>query len=110
MAMVILAIGIVSIVALQTRNVEFNTGSKKQTEGYNWALDQIEHLLIAPYETDPTLAVGGPYTVVQGPYNVVWTVVDNSAKVVNTRVINLVINWNNMQVAALDFTRTQVPF
>lgn len=114
MAMVILAIGIVSIVALQTKNMEFNTGSKKQSEGYNWAMDQIEHLLATPYDgpytPDTNLAVGGPYSVAQGPYNVVWNVVDNSINVANSKAVDLVINWNNKQVATLKFTRTQESF
>lgn len=110
MGMVILGIGIFSIAALQTRNMNLNTSSKKQTEGYTWAMDHVEQLLVAPYDTDPLIAVGGPTTVVQGPYNVVWSVLDNTANIPNSRLVNVAINWNNRQVAALNFTRTRVSF
>ncbi|MCF6268037.1 MAG: prepilin-type N-terminal cleavage/methylation domain-containing protein [Desulfuromusa sp.] len=116
MALVILGIGIFAIVGLQTRNVSLNTGSKKQTEGYTWAMDQVETLLALPYTDanlqpnggDPTVDDDG-YTVIQGPYTVEWDVNDNAA-IANSRIINVRVRWNNKDVAQVDYTRISNSF
>ncbi len=111
MALVILGVGVFAIVGLQTRNMSYNTGSKKQTEGYTWAMDQVETLLALPY-TDGNLQPNGGsatvdndgYTVVQGPYTVEWDV-NNNAAIPNSRIINVRVRWNNKEVAQVDYTR-----
>ena len=124
-AMVILGIGILAIAGLQTRNVNYNTGSKKQTEGYTWAMDQIENLLALSY-TDADLAfqgdtvavvVGDGHSVTQGPYTVEWDVDDNGTGagglgvLDNSKRVHVSVRWNNTQeVAQLDFTRVQSSF
>ena len=100
-AMVILGIGIFSIVGLQTRNMAYNTGSKKQTEGYNLAMDRVEQLLALPYP----VASGN---ATEGPYAVTWTVSGNAIN--NTQSVDVRVNWNNNEVAQVNFIRTQKSF
>ncbi|MBU0664934.1 MAG: type IV pilus modification protein PilV [Proteobacteria bacterium] len=123
MAMVILGIGIMSFVALQTTDVAFNTSSKKQSHGYLVAMDQIERLLALPY-TDPALTVLTSNCAAPSdanhcidaldnrynppvPYRVQWNVIDNTANVANSRLVNVFVRWNGREVARVDFTRVQ---
>ncbi len=121
-AMVILGIGILSIVALQTRNVSQNGSAKRQTEGYTWAMDQIETLLQLPYTHadldflgDPiNVVVGDGHTATQVPYTVEWDVADNGPgglnNLDNSKRVHVSVRWNNGEVAVLDFVRTQASF
>jgi len=116
MALVILGIGIFAIVGLQTRNMSYNSGSKKQTEGYTWAMDQVETLLALPYTDANLLPNGGDpavvndgNTVVQGPYTVEWDV-NNHPAINNSRIINVRVRWNNKEVAQVDYTRITSSF
>jgi len=119
-AMVILGIGIFAIVGLQTRNMTHNSNSKKQSEGYTWAMDQVEALLALGY-TDANLqpqgnpaVVGDGYTVAQGPYVVEWDVEDNGAgglgNLDNSKRVYVSVRWNAREVAQLGFTRVQNSF
>ncbi len=116
MALMILGIGIFAIVGLQTRNMSYNSGSKKQTEGYTWAMDQVETLLALPYTDANLLPNGGNpavvndgNTVVQGPYTVEWDV-NNHPTINNSRIINVRVRWNNKEVAQVDYTRITSSF
>jgi type IV pilus modification protein PilV len=109
MAMVILGIGIFALVALQTRNVNYNTGSKKQTAGYTWAMDQIEKLYVVDYAA----VITGSAT--QGPYTVNSTVVEHLGPANlrrNTKTVEVRVLWGNQvrPVAQVDFTRTLSSF
>ncbi len=120
MAMVILGIGLFSIAALQVTNVNYNTGSKKSTEGYTWAMDQVERLLTSDYvpaSTTDSCDSGSSsdftctaHSTSQGPYTVAWDVSDNSINVPNSVAVNVSVSWKNKQVAAVAFTRTETSF
>ncbi len=101
-AMVILGIGIFAIVGLQIRNMSHNSSSKKQTEGYVWAMDRIERLYAVNYAAVAT------NTDTQGPYTVNWNVAPGA--VLNTKKVDVQVLWNNKQVAQVDFTRVQNSF
>ena len=119
-AMVILAIGIFAVVGLQVRNMNYNSGSKKQTEGYTWAMDQVENLITLQY-TDADLTFQGDPAVTgdghmrnQGPYVVEWDVEDNGTgglnNVDNSKRVHVSVRWNNREVAQVDYTRVQNSF
>ncbi len=114
-AMVILGIGIMSITALQVDSVGRNSGSKRQSQSYTWAMDQVERLLSLPY-TDADLTVqgnpatiGDGHTVARAPYTVEWDVTDNGAQVTNSRLVNVFVRWNGREEARVDFTRVATP-
>ena len=120
-AMVILGIGIFAIAGLQTRNMMYNSGSKKQTEGYTWAMDQIERLYALPYSDvalqvnngDPAV-IGDGYTAARGSYVVEWDVVDNGSgglgNLDNSKRVYVSVRWNAREVAQVDFTRVESSF
>ncbi len=120
MAMVILGIGVFAIVGLQVRNVSHNTNSKKQTEGYTWAMDQVEHLLALRYtHTDLNLkgdpaVIGDGSNTIRGPYVVEWDVQNNGTgglgNVNNSKHVHVSVRWNTREVAQLDFTRVESSF
>ncbi len=120
MALVILGIGIMSIVGLQTLNMTYANSSKRQSEGYNWAMDQIEWLLSLDY-TDANLAIQGDpvnvidndgHILVRAPYTVEWDVADNSAvgpglgNINNSLLVRVSVRWNDREVSNLNFVRT----
>nr|WP_320012045.1 prepilin-type N-terminal cleavage/methylation domain-containing protein [uncultured Desulfobulbus sp.] len=107
MAMVILGVGIMSIVALQTRDMMYNNNSRRQAEAYTWAMDRIEHLRALSY-TDTDLGVSATEkTASEGPYSIRWLVSDNSTDVANTKKVDVTVFWNNNEISKLTFTRTQ---
>ena len=115
-AMVILGIGILAVVGLQTRNMSYNSSSKRQTEAYTWAMDQIERLLALPYTSSQLSVQGSPtvvgdgHTVTRTPYTVEWDVTDNSANLQNSRIVSVFVRWNGREVSRVDFTRVQSSF
>ncbi len=115
-AMVILGIGILAIVGLQTKNMSYNASSKRQTEGYTWAMDQIERLLALPYTSSQLSVQGSPtvvgdgHTVTRAPFSLEWDVIDNSANIQNSKVVNVFVRWNGREVSRVDFTRVRNSF
>ncbi len=135
-AMVILGIGIFAIVALQTSNMGFNSSSKRQTEGYTWAMDKIERLLVAPYtvpvnkkfpQAGDFAAQGNPNTPNDGhvpiagdaalmaPYTLEWDVEDcdgnnNTPTIPNASKVTVFLRWNGRDVANVNFIRIQASF
>ncbi len=98
-AMVILGVGIMAIVALQARNMNYNSNSKRRTQAYTWAANRVERLLALPY-TSPELSVKGTTAKVgdghapsaadaatMKPYVMEWDVIDNSANIQNSREV-----------------------
>jgi Tfp pilus assembly protein PilV len=117
LALAILGFGLLTIATLQVNNTNFNSGSRQQTEGYTWAMDQVENLLHGGYDTDADLQVQGSAAVVgdghmitQGPYTVEWDVIDNSANIANTRLVSVSIRHNNREVAQVNYTRVRESF
>jgi prepilin-type N-terminal cleavage/methylation domain-containing protein len=76
MAMAIFSVGILAVGAMQINSANSNTGARIHTEEYTWVVDRIERLTALGYD-DPDLAAGNR-SVVQGPYTISWTVVDDS--------------------------------
>jgi type IV pilus modification protein PilV len=105
MAMVILGIGIMSIVALQTGDMAYNNSSRRQTQGYTWAMDRVERLRSIKY-TNADLNISA-HSKAEGPYSVKWTVSDNSANIPNTKKVDVRVEWNGNPIATIAFTRTQ---
>lgn len=120
MALVILGIGIMSVVGLQTRDMAYNNTSRHQTQGYTWAMDRMERLRGLDYD-DPDLKVPKdpdpevPYSEVQGPYTVRWTV--TNATIPNTKRVEVQVKriWRDpntgevreVDVADVSFIRTE---
>ena len=112
-AMVILGIGILAIVALQARDMNYNSSSKRQTQAYTWAADRVERLLALPYTSPDLQPKGNPavagdgYTALMAPYVIEWDVIDNSANIPNSRQVNIFVRWKNKEIARVDFIRVQ---
>ncbi len=118
-AMVILGVGIMAIVALQARDMNYNSSSRRQTQAYTWAADRVERLLALPY-TSPELSIKGSTSVVgdghvpspadaamMAPYVMEWDVIDNTANIPNSRQVNVFVRWKNKEIARIDFIRVK---
>lgn len=118
-AMVILGVGILAMVGLQGRDMNYNSSSKRQTQAYTWATDRVERLLALPY-TSPDLSVKGTTAVVgdghapstadaamMKPYVMEWDVIDNSVNIPHSRQVNVFVRWKNKEIARIDFVRVQ---
>jgi prepilin-type N-terminal cleavage/methylation domain-containing protein len=83
MAMAIFSVGILAVGAMQINSANSNTGARIHTEEYTWVVDRIERLTALGYDDDD-LDPNDPAdpndfrSVVQGPYTISWTVVDDS--------------------------------
>jgi prepilin-type N-terminal cleavage/methylation domain-containing protein len=76
MAMAIFSVGILAVGAMQINSANSNTGARIHTEEYTWVVDRIERLTALGY--DDAILAAGNRSVVQGPYTISWTVVDDS--------------------------------
>ena len=83
-AMVIFSIGFLAVGAMQINSTNSNASARIHTEEYTWVVDQIERLTALSYD-DADLAAGD-HSVVQGPYTVSWTVVDDTPLVSAKRI------------------------
>ena len=75
-AMAIFSIGILAVGTLQITSTNSNASARIHTEEYTWVVDQIERLTALPY--DDTDLTTGDHSDVRGPYNISWTVVDDT--------------------------------
>ena len=83
-AMAIFSLGILAVGAMQINSANSNTGARIHTEEYTWVVDRIERLTALDY--DDAILAAGNRSVVQGPYTISWTVVDDSPVVGAKRV------------------------
>ena len=118
-AMVIFAIGILSVAALQTKATKGNISANRSTRAFTWCSDRMEMLMSLPY-TDANLDDGlhsesdgdfdqatdlidndydGEIDEVgeNGDINIEWTVVDNDGIAPNppefTKTITVTVTW-----------------
>lgn len=113
-AMVILGIGLLSITALQSREMLYNNSSKRQTQSYTWAMDFSERLMSEPW-TSARLSTGSGKTLdtaadatlitEMDPYTLTWDVADGT--ITGTKRINVYVQYNGREVARIDLTRSQ---
>jgi len=75
-AMAIFSVGILAVGAMQITSTNSNASARIHTEEYTWVVDQIERLTALDYDLGDLTA--GDHSVVQGPYTVSWTVVDDT--------------------------------
>ena len=83
-AMAIFSLGILAVGAMQINSANSNTGARIHTEEYTWVVDRIERLTALDY--DDAILAAGNRSVVQGPYTISWTVVDDSPVVGAKRI------------------------
>lgn len=75
-ALAIFSLGILAVGAMQITSTNTNTGARIHTEESTWVVDQIERMTALSY--DDAVLDAGTQSVVQGPYTISWTVVDDS--------------------------------
>jgi type IV pilus assembly protein PilV len=122
-AMVIFAIGILSVAALQTKATKGNISANRSTRAFTWCSDRMEVLMSLPYthdDLDATLNAGehsqdvGSFTQATdgidndydgqideagetGNIDIEWTVVDNDGVAPNppefTKSITVTVTW-----------------
>ena len=75
-ALAIFSVGMLAVGAMQITSTNSNASARIHTEEYTWVVDQIERLTALDYDLGDLTA--GDHSVVQGPYTVSWTVVDDT--------------------------------
>ncbi len=112
MTLSILAIGILGIAVLQVSSINTNASAKGATEGYTWAMDQVENLMNLPYD-HPDLDVGsnGPIMSPDSAYEIRWTVAESDV-IQKTKSIHIIVKWawglSGAKVVELDVVLPQV--
>lgn len=128
LAMVILGIGIFSIAALQAGDMVHNNASKRQAEGYTWAMAHVEWLKTLPY-SDPLLSVQGSVNAAgdghvhtgggndwnlpaNTPYTIEWDVTAHPdfPSTTDAKLITVFVRWNNRDVAQVEFTKIETAY
>ncbi len=105
-AIAIFSVGILGIGAIQVTSTNGNTGARIHTEEYTWVVDQIERLSALNY--DAADLVQGTRSVVQGPYTVSWTVVDDSPVAGAKRVaVTATSSHRRAQPITIDFIKAR---
>ena len=121
-ALVIFAIGVLGLAAMQIDFIQGNATARGFTEAANQASDKIEELAAVDY-TDSDLnlaAAGSPHTETVGDYSLSWTVenpeIDATPGLSGDegayKHIQLTVNWNDRTTArsfTLDTMRVQAP-
>ena len=87
--MAIFVIGYLAVASMQMMAIKGNTSARKTTEAATLAADQLETLIVLPYDN---IASGGP--VVQGAYEVSWQV-DEGAPLPRTKTITVMVAWQH---------------
>ena len=120
-ALAIFSIGILAVGSIQISSTGKNTGARIFTEASIWSRDQVESLMLLPYNSSPQLDPGpaglGPplHQVIQGQYTVRWDVWDDTMATpwgitpsTNTKIIRVkVIGPRNNRSATVTFVRGQ---
>lgn len=97
LAMAIFAIGILALAGLQVTYIGGNASAQMQTEATALGAQVIEHLKSLPYdapELDPNGNPHQPPAGAGGPYDVRWTVADNTP-LNNTKTIDVAVTPAN---------------
>jgi len=84
-ALAIFSVGMLAVGAMQITSTNSNASARIHTEEYTWVVDQIERLTALSYDDDD-LDPDEDHSVVQGPYTVSWTVVDDAPVVGAKRI------------------------
>ena len=110
-AISILTIGLLAVASMQVSAIRGNASAYGITEGTSWASDQVEKLMVLPYDhadlqdkdedgsaglEDATEAMDdNPNTPpTHGKYKVYWNVaVDDTA--VGTKTVNVIVTWTD---------------
>ena len=77
-AMAIFSLGMLAVGTLQITSTNSNASARIHTEEYTWVVDQIERLTALNYDHADLDETPPIHTVVQSPYTVSWTVVDDT--------------------------------
>jgi prepilin-type N-terminal cleavage/methylation domain-containing protein len=75
-AMAIFSLGMLAVGTLQITSTNSNASARIHTEEYTWVVDQIERLTALGYDHDDLDL--GSHADVRGPYDISWTVVDDT--------------------------------
>jgi len=87
--MAIFVIGYLAVASMQLVAIKGDTSARKTTEAANWAADQLETLMVLPYDN---IDSGGPVT--EGPYTISWQV-DENTPLPNTKTITVRVSWQH---------------
>jgi prepilin-type N-terminal cleavage/methylation domain-containing protein len=85
--MAIFIIGYLAVASMQMVAIKGDTSARKTTEAATLAADQLETLMVFPYEN---IDSGGPVT--QGAYTISWQVA-NDTPLPNTKTITVTVSW-----------------
>ena len=96
--MAIFLIGFLAVSSLQVTAITGNTAARKATEAATRATNQLETLIVLPYDS---IVDGGPVT--QGAYTTTWEVL-NDTPLLNSKTITITVDWQHHGPRSFDVT------
>lgn len=122
-AVAILTFGILAVASMQGSAIRGNSRAWDVTEAANSAMDRIEKLMLADYDTDPGLAdtdadgiaglnddtaITADLSDTSHPvYDLFWNIAVNQPRI-NTKTVRIIVKWSVRGVAkdlSIDFIR-----
>jgi len=95
MAMVVLSIGILAVISLQTTSVSGNANSRYLSEALVLLADQVESFQAMNF-SNTALANGATGSSQNGVYTISWTVTDNTIPA-NSKTITVTVSCDRLQ-------------
>lgn len=127
-AISILTIGLLAVASMQVSAIRGNASAYGITEATSWAADQIEKLMIMPYDPDPNAeddplddkdkdgksgleddtASTADHSVTREKYTVYWNIAVD-AEVYDTKTVNVIVTWTDHGIQKRVSIRNIIP-
>jgi len=98
-ALAIFSIGILAVTSLQVSASLQNRNSSEITEASAIAFNQMEELMLIPYDHNDLSPALNPHILDSGKYRIQWTAIAsdlNSDTINESKTVELTVNWNKL--------------
>lgn len=92
----IFSIGILAVAAMQMTSTKGNASARRMTEATALAEQQIEDLMLLPYDHADLDPANNPHVSIQGPYSVNWNVTEidlDSNGTNDSKRVDVAVSW-----------------
>lgn len=98
-ALAIFSIGILAVTSLQVSASLQNRNSSEITEASAIAFNQMEELMLIPFDHNDLSPALNPHILSSGKYRIQWTAIAsdlNSDTINESRTVELTVSWNKL--------------
>lgn len=108
MAIAIFSVGILAVASMQITAMMQSRSSSEITEATTLASNEIEELMLRPYDSSELDPASNPHQLTSGKYNVQWTVATANLNTdltgaVESKTVSLTVNWTGANQHAVNY-------